>query len=567
MNKLLLVFLLIFSGFSGFCQIGNTKDIPDELLSRKEIFVEFSIDKTNDVKTTLSKLNRIVSISDFDPSTSKVEAYVPLNNYGKFLNLNIEFKILTPPSMLLSRDQLDKKEGKSTNDWDYYPNYQQYLDMMEQFETDYPNLCELVNIGQTNEGRDILFLHISDNLGQDLGEPEFMYTSSMHGDEITGYVLMLRLIDYLLSNYGSIPRVDDLVGNTDIWINPLANPDGTFAGGDNSVFGATRYNSNGIDLNRNYPDPDDGPHPDGNPYQTETTIFMDFADNHDIVMSANFHGGAEVVNYPWDTWWKLTADNDWWVMVSREYADTTHVFNSNYMTDLDNGITNGYQWYTISGGRQDYMNYYKHCREITIELSSTKLPPGNQLPSFWNYNYRSLLNYMEEVRYGVGGVVTNAANGNTIKARVFADSHDIDESFVYSTASAGDYKRLLKAGSYSLTFSALGYYDKTFPAVAVSDFQSTILDVQLDPIVSVVENKSVMAEVYPNPAVDFVNVSFPVNDIYLLSLIDNQGKTLASKTVEGMKCQLNLQGYSKGKYIILVKNNKGKSFVVNLVVK
>jgi carboxypeptidase D len=34
-------------------------------------------------------------------------------------------------------------------------------------------------------------------------EPEFMYTSTMHGDETVGYVLMLRLIDYLLTNYGN----------------------------------------------------------------------------------------------------------------------------------------------------------------------------------------------------------------------------------------------------------------------------------------------------------------------------------------------------------------------------
>jgi len=50
-----------------------------------------------------------------------------------------------------------------------------------------------------------------------------MYTSSMHGDELTGYVLMLRLIDSLLSTYGTNPRVTNLVNNFEIWINPLAN--------------------------------------------------------------------------------------------------------------------------------------------------------------------------------------------------------------------------------------------------------------------------------------------------------------------------------------------------------
>ncbi|NOY49128.1 MAG: T9SS type A sorting domain-containing protein [Chlorobi bacterium] len=566
MNRTIVVLLLIAYGSLGFGQSDKSYKIPEELLSRKEIYVEFAIDKTKEAKPALDALNRIISISDFNPVTNMVKAYVSINNYKEFIDSQHVFKILTPPSMLLGRSDLDKNERKNTNDWDYYPNYQQYLDMMQQFETDYPDLCELVNIGQTNEGRDILFIHISDKLGRDLAEPEFMFTSSMHGDEIAGYVLMLRFIDYLLSNYGTLGEITNLVDNVDIWINPLANPDGTFAGGDNSVFGATRFNSNGVDLNRNYSDPEDGPHPDGNPYQVETELFMDFASDHDFVMSANFHGGSEVVNYPWDTWAKLAADNNWWEMVSREYADTVHLYNANYMTDLDNGVTNGYQWYTISGGRQDYMNYFQHCREVTIELSTTKLPPGNQLPSFWIYNYRSLINYMEEVLNGLKGVVTNASNGNTVKAKVFADSHDIDESFVYSRASDGNYNRLLKEGTYSITFSALGYYDKTFPAVQISDFQSTILDVQLDPLVSVGETNNITAKIYPNPTTDVVNVSFPIKDVYHLSLIDNRGKTLLSKTVDEQNYKMNLAGFSAGKYIISIKNSKGESFVVHLVV-
>ncbi|MBK6966466.1 MAG: hypothetical protein IPH20_21865 [Bacteroidales bacterium] len=65
---------------------------------------------------------------------------------------------------------------------------------------------------------------------------------------------------------------------------------------------ARRYNINGVDLNRNYPDPEDGDHPDGYAWQPETVAFMNFAGQHDFVAAANFHGGVEVVNYPWDTW-------------------------------------------------------------------------------------------------------------------------------------------------------------------------------------------------------------------------------------------------------------------------
>ena len=179
----------------------------------------------------------------------------------------------------------------------------------------------------------------------------------MHGNELAGYVLSLRLINYILDNYGNNQRITNLVNEIDIWINPLANPDGAYAGGNQNVNFATRYNANWVDLNRNYPDPQDGPHPDGNPYQEETNIFLALADSINFTLSANIHGGVEVCNYPWDTWSNLTADNDWWQYVSHEYADTCQANSvSGYFNYLNDGITNGNDWYEVNGGRQDYMN-------------------------------------------------------------------------------------------------------------------------------------------------------------------------------------------------------------------
>ena len=68
--------------------------------------------------------------------------------------------------------------------------------------------------------------------------------------------------------------MNNLVNEIDIWINPLANPDGETRWGNQDVWNATRYNANWVDLNRNYPDPEDGPHPDGNAYQPETIMFF-----------------------------------------------------------------------------------------------------------------------------------------------------------------------------------------------------------------------------------------------------------------------------------------------------
>ncbi|MBE0640779.1 MAG: carboxypeptidase regulatory-like domain-containing protein, partial [Bacteroidales bacterium] len=304
-------------------------------------------------------------------------------------------------------------------------------------------------------------------------------------DETVGYVLMLRLADYLLSNYASDPRIQRMVDSIDIWINPLANPDGTYRFGNQSVAGASRYNANWVDINRNFPDPEDGPHPDGFAWQPETQIFMNFASSHNFGISCNIHGGAEVCNYPWDTWYawqKLHPDDIWWQFVCNEYADTAQLYSpSGYLDDFGTGVTHGATWYSIDGGRQDYMNYFHHCREFTLEISSTKLPSASLLPNYWNYNYRSLLNYMEQSLNGLHGLVTDSLTGQFIHAKVFITGHDADSSHVYSDSVCGDYYRYLPTGTYAITFSCPGYLTKTIPGISITQGQSRRLDVELKP--------------------------------------------------------------------------------------
>lgn len=476
MKKLILLAIsILLTGHSIIAQNAEVSLAMTIIEERGEVYFQINNDNK---KVDLGKLSSIISIDKV--KNDQIYAYANQNQFLSFLELNAPFDVLQAPSMLHIPRMMTAEEVSRNRDWDSYPTYQAYLDIMEQFTIDYPNLCELVNIGTTNEGRDLLCIHINNDLGEDQNEPEFLYTSSIHGDELTGYVVMLRFIEYLLENYGTDDQVTNLVDNIDIWINPLANPDGTYAAGNNTVYGATRGNAFNIDLNRNYPDPEDGEHPDGNAWQTETVHFMDFAEERNFVMSANFHGGAEVVNYPWDTWFTRHADTDWWELVSRQFADTAHVYSPNgYMNDLDNGVTNGYDWYSIAGGRQDYMNYFQHCREVTLEVSSVKTPPANQLPAFWEYLHRSCLYYMEQVLYGFRGIVTDASNGVPLAAEVYIIGHDEDESQVYAELPIGNYHRPIKEGLYDVTFSHPGYFSQTFNNVDPTDENILILDVQL----------------------------------------------------------------------------------------
>ena len=56
--------------------------------------------------------------------------------------------------------------------------------------------------------------------------------------------------------------------------------------------------------------------------EKETIDMVRFMKKHHFVISANFHSGDEVVNYPWDRWQRLHADDAWFNYISRGYADT-----------------------------------------------------------------------------------------------------------------------------------------------------------------------------------------------------------------------------------------------------
>ena len=282
-------------------------------------------------------------------------------------------------------------------DWDRYPTYPLYLEMMRRWAQEYPALCRVDTIGLSVNGRLILALEMSGDLSNTT-LPQFFYSSTIHGDEVTGYVMLLRLIDTLLSGYGANQYYTRLLDSTFISINPLANPDGTYHSGDLTVQNATRENACRVDLNRNYPDP----FRSGSiTVQPENEAMIAYVSRRHFRLSANLHGGAEVLNYPWDSFRSSRRSHpaaNWWIEVCRRFIDTSRVYNNNHFLDTYScGYTAGGDWYVIPNGRQDYMNYYHNCLEMTMEISTDKTLDAAQLPAYWQFLQAPMVNYIAEI--------------------------------------------------------------------------------------------------------------------------------------------------------------------------
>ncbi|MBR4390537.1 MAG: carboxypeptidase regulatory-like domain-containing protein [Bacteroidales bacterium] len=482
MKKLFILLAVLICG-NLFAQ-KSQQELKQLMQQRNEYYFTFELNGNDDLGT----IARTISVDHVDGNA--VIAYANNKEFNNFKKLGYHVTLLTPPSMLENVAMWDGS-NRAEYDWDAYPTYSAYEDMMYAFHTNHPDKCEIIELGTLPSGRKILIAHI--NNGDGTGKPKFLYTSTIHGDETTGWMLMLRFIDYLLEN-PNLPECANILNNVDLYIGPNTNPDGTYHGGNNNVNGATRYNANGVDMNRNYADPHGGQHPDGEAYAQETEWFMQFAQDNNFVMGANYHGGAEVMNYPWDNTYTLHADDAWWQLVSSEYVTLCRAVNSSYMHDTSNsGITNGAQWYMIGGGRQDYMNGYAQCREETIECSSTKLPNGSQMPTFWNINKNAIFAYVNQVLYGIHGTVVDAESKAPIGgATITLVGHDDQYSTVSTQLPGGDFHRPVKAGTYNVRITKNGY-EAYETQVTVADGETVNINAQLVALEGIVADFTVDA--------------------------------------------------------------------------
>ena len=377
-------------------------------------------------------------------------------------------------------------------EWNKYPTYDVYTQLLQYFKETFPDLCEIDTILEDTPHPDlhhsIFGIHISNTLGQTTTKPAFLYSSSMHGTEVVCFYMMLHLADYILNNATTDSAVMKILDNVDLYICPLENPDGTYHANNDMIWQgegySTYHNYNDVQLNRNYPHlPGLGTEAN---IQPETQAIIDWVTPIHFVMSVNFHCGAELINYPWDSWTTIQrphADADWFRYTGQNYATLCHTQDTSYMYGNGAGyaVIDGGDWSVVSGSRQDYMTYYQHCREVTMEISLTHVVTDpDELQSYWTNSKDALLSYAMECDYGFRGVVTDAVTHEPVEAMIKVLNHDRFHSEVYSHLPLGVYHRPIMAGTYTVEVSAPCYQTATF-TVTTKPGTKVRHDVELQP--------------------------------------------------------------------------------------
>lgn len=141
-----------------------------------------------------------------------------------------------------------------------YHNYAELTSEVNALVARYPAIASKRVIGKTYEGRDIVAIKISDNVGTDENEPEVLYDADHHAREHLTVEMAIYLLHLFTDNYASDARIKSIVNSREIWIVPSVNPDGSEYDIATGSYRSWRKNRQpnpgssyvGTDLNRNY---------------------------------------------------------------------------------------------------------------------------------------------------------------------------------------------------------------------------------------------------------------------------------------------------------------------------
>ncbi len=189
-----------------------------------------------------------------------------------------------------------------------YMSYQESLEFLHKMEKEFPDLIEVIKIGTTYEGRDIVLAKISENVEKADEKPAMLYTGTIHAREWIGHELALEFIKYVATNRHVNPVLEKALEESTLYMVPCLNPDGYEYSRKHFSFWRKNRRKNydgtyGVDLNRNFSigfkkikDTTSNVYGGEEPFsEAETRAIKEFVDAHEnITIALDYHSQGNV---------------------------------------------------------------------------------------------------------------------------------------------------------------------------------------------------------------------------------------------------------------------------------
>jgi Zinc carboxypeptidase/Immune inhibitor A peptidase M6 len=254
--------------------------------------------------------------------TTEVEAVLTDTQAAKLQAQGVELEV----KRVNGKKASEVLQAQAEQGWDAFRSYSEdggIRDEIMATAAENETLTEVVNVGSTVEGQDILALRVTANAANvpDGTRPAVLYAGAQHAREWITPEMVRRLMHYVLDNYGTDDEITELVDTTELWFLPVANPDGydfTFTEGNRLWRKNTREINgepgisigDGVDPNRNFavkwgydnegssPDPASDTYRGSGPNSEPETQALDnlFADVG-FEFFINYHSAANLLLY------------------------------------------------------------------------------------------------------------------------------------------------------------------------------------------------------------------------------------------------------------------------------
>jgi len=411
-----------------------------------------------EIKITLNSFEEAKTLGDLrlngDIYHEYALMYVTPDELQKVEQTGLQFQITKENLNEYYRDFWETREA--------YHNYAEIIALMDSLATALPDLVKKTVLGTSVQGRELSALTITQNVNQYNSRPKVAFDGNIHGDEIGGGENMIRFARWLCQQYSFNPEIINLLNTREVWIFPLVNPDGRIS--------MSRYNANGVDLNR------DGGYlwdaAGGSPgaySQPESKALRKMFYENEFNIHISYHSGIELFLYPWYFRTNPCPDNSQVTTLADVY-----VSNSGY-ANLPSGP--GTSLYPTNGCTAEAYYGVMGSHGIVMEISSNKQPPPSQLMYYFNINLQPMVKIIEYAGYGVGGTITDAVTGEPVRAAVYIGN----TLPCYSNETGGDFHKFMVAGTYNIKVKANGYQTKVVSNVSVANLSYTTVDIELEP--------------------------------------------------------------------------------------
>jgi murein tripeptide amidase MpaA len=335
--------------------------------------------------------------------TNHADIRVSPEQFAALQQSGLRFTVAVPElQALIDAEAAAVRAHRLLDDPQWYTSYHTYDEIRtycQQMAAAYPQLAQVVTVGNSLENRQIFGLRITGP--GTVTRPGVLIHAAQHAREWATPPTAVYLAEQLLMGYGSDPVATHILNTTELFVVPISNPDGyVYTWTNNRLWRKNRrptggtcnaQPSYGVDLNRNWgyqwggegastsrcDDTYRGPNAFSEP---ETQALRDFAIAHpNIVGHHDIHSYSQLVMSPWGYTAALPPSPDQQFFVATNAAMAQAIFGL-FGRQYEHGPIYT-TIYPASGTSVDWMYGARAIKSFTTEVRPADPQPGFLLPA------------------------------------------------------------------------------------------------------------------------------------------------------------------------------------------